>query len=678
MDTEGGEGIPGEPEKEPEKEIAGEPEPETPGEQEMEIAAHATDTVHEGGDAEVLDKDTVLPGDRNEGAEDLISHIEGELAAEKESQAEKDHSDDVRATIRRFMDDLPGSQCFKERMAMKTKLDQEWDELQLRLSDPNASAIAYIESRKDQYRERYGAMTAEEKRQEKATRQLQLPKAANGFLCEVDPLAIKPLDAEIAFQDYVCTGAIGTPEYFAEALTRNQPVYGDSYNNVECIPQEVYEAKKASGTSKTGKPIGKKAYHEMRLTECYKSSANAYTQLMKKVYRICTMCISAPLNGAPQTRYEAGKEIEFYCTNCLYNPKDKSKKLAQLVARGKFLPPEQIEVMSEKGSIVDYKCGLEVREVFLHDVDCSLCFSQQFGYGLDLQSNGPGYWIHRSVNIPEIVGDHYDMICMTINEKKYDDPTAPGIRINFGDLEYKHDIRKYCPLDPTTAAEHFPHLLDAKEQKWSQGRITYWFISNHNLTREFANVIPRAAPKRKPGAGFGFKKEHDVFEKGLKGITGGAGKLKRPMPKYPCIDNSFCSHIQLSEFSLLWGGQATTPPVRVRATKKRTRKNLRKKTFVTPVVHQPAHCDGETNNVKIADNMLLQGLFKPGTLILPLEKERPIWIVNGETKIQGKYGEALFFLVISPMVDCHTYQEKMIHSITLPFTFTSIHVFISA
>ena len=65
--------------------------------------------------------------------------------------------------------------------------------------------------------------------------------------------------------------------------------------------------------------------------------------------------------------------------------------------------------------------------------------------------------------------------------------------------------------------------------------------------------------------------------------------------------------------------------------------------YVYPIFHQPAHCDGETNNVKISSNNLLKGLFKPGTIFIPLEEHRDIYVINGENENRVKYGEVLFF-----------------------------------
>jgi hypothetical protein len=151
----------------------------------------------------------------------------------------------------------------------------------------------------------------------------------------------------------------------------------------------------------------------------------------------------------------------------------------------------------------------------------------------------------------------------------------PGVIINFGEASYDYDNRFYLGL-PTVSKEY---KVDDRKHLSAMSRLGYFIAVTFGATEEFSQFV------------FDF----DLMNSRLHETRVSWRNCFKQNPKY---------HLQLKDISLLFGGQ-----------EKRIR--------VDPIQQFP-HTDVATT-IEMGENQMLKNL-PPGSVVVPLEKERSIYI----------------------------------------------------
>lgn len=252
---------------------------------------------------------------------------------------------------------------------------------------------------------------------------------------------------------------------------------------------------------------------------------------------------------------------------------------------------------------------VELCEVFPHNKDCLTCLSNRFNNQIS-PSNGGSGMAKVSFDFQHIIGNVYHRAIEKLNTfQSPETVSAPGVPINNDQPDYPYDDRRYEFLP--SLKDYFPEI-HPEEHRQCMRRVALWYMNTFNCVFEF---IPYGS-----FSGIYYRPNFvDVRD----------GRLP------PDPDKSLC-HI-----SMLFGGHGFHPVnfgdpsvVEIETDPER-------------LIHQPCHSDFPSilvdgSRCSVGANPRLQGVTKPGTIIIPIESPREVYRLNPSNRVEIVRGEALW------------------------------------
>lgn len=327
-----------------------------------------------------------------------------------------------------------------------------------------------------------------------------------------------------------------------------------------------------------------------------------------------------PIKGhrwAVEMKEPRTRSVYYYCRRCLqlkgYETEDPSRVKFAVVAAGRL---SRIDT----GKRGEAKALLTVNKLFPHDWACSLpCDDMRATRFLDKNRFGSGAvmvdfpydCINRNTFtrlVQHVSAHHPQDGNLPIGDQIFPDPTA-GSQLS-KTLTYPFDRRFYEYLP--TLNSFFGDVISTEDYREFMLRFWYWFAGKFSISSQMHNV--QFSP-----------------------ITTRVGSTV--FPTWPLASSDVKQpHLQLNGVAAIWGGHQT-------ATSKEAVDQL----LHCDIPYKPVRTviDGRDciQDVVVSNNPALLGLFRPGSILLPLQDYRTLVTVTDCTKEEDDVtkGEMAFF-----------------------------------